>query len=503
MPELRAKKTIREAVARVIQSFRRVNGIELPDQGRSSVEGNLASQIQGALSQFGGLQPEISFQYLEILKQLWVWNPLFNQFADNLKSLGNTGHSIVVDAATEQRATAALQRINEASARLWSHGAGVDGLVNQYIGDIAWSGALASEDVVNFAARRVEKTVIVPVEQIRFTWDGENYLPHQQPKNWIGPMNKVGLVQLNPETFKYYALETIGNSPYAKPPASSAIEDLTGPYADGKTNLKSILKKFGLLGFVAMQVAPPTKKVGETDDEYATRAKTYLGRVLSAVKDSWNNGLIATFRDQKIEHHAITAGAQGVKDTWEILEGGIFNGFAQQPAFFGRVHSTTETFADVVYSILVAQVQNIQRLPKRRLESTYRLDLRLGGIEVNAVNVKFNAVPSRNALRDAQADQARVRTVLEKGKAGIISPDQAAQELGYDSAFDPEMLSGQPDVAAALGSQSRAAAQFSATFRFDRSAQRYIFVPPQIVAGAALVGAGNVVRGEFAKKKIS
>lgn len=476
-------------------SFRRVNGIELPDQGRSSVEGNLATQIQGALSQFGGLQPEISFQYLEILKNLWIWNPLFNQYADNLKSLGNTGHSIVVDAATEQRASAALQRINEAAARLWPHGAGVDGLVNQYIGDIAWSGALSSEDVVNFAARRVEKTVIVPVDQIRFTWDGENYLPHQQ-------LNKVGLVELNRETYKYFALETIGNSPYAKPPATSAIEDLIGPYTDGKTNLKSILKKFGLLGFVAMQVAPPTKKVGETDDEYATRAKSYLGRVLSAVKDSWSNGLIATFRDQKIEHHSVAASAQGVKDTWEILEGGIFNGFAQQPAFFGRVHSTTETFADVVYSILVAQVQNIQRLPKRRLESTYRLDLRLGGIEVNAVNVKFNAVPSRNALRDAQADQARVRTILEKAKAGMIGPDQAAQELGYESAYDPELLTGQPAVAEALSGLSRASAQFSATFRFDRSAQRYIFVPPQIVAGAASVGAGNVLRGEFAKKKI-
>ena len=484
-----------------LQSLRRVEGIELPDMGRSSVEGNLATQIQGALSQFGGLQPEISFQYLEILKNLWIWNPLFNQFSDNLKSLGNTGHSIVIDAANEQRATAALQRVNEAAARLWPHGAGVDGLVNQYIGDIAWSGALSSEDVVNFAARRVEKTVIVPVEQIRFTWDGENYLPHQQPKNWIGPLNKVGLVELNRETYKYFALETIGNSPYAKPPASSAIEDLIGPYTDGKKNIKAILKKYGLLGFVSLSVQKLRQKPNETDDELTKRQSSYLQRVIDKVKDSWNNGLLATYDNMKVEHSSVTGDASGAKEVWEILEGGIFNGFAQQPAFFGRVHSTTETFADVVYSILVAQVQNIQRLPKRRLESTYRLDLRLGGVEVNAVNVKFNAVPSRNALRDAQADQARVRTVLEKAKAGIVSPDQAAQELGYESAYDPELLTGQPAVAETLRNQGPA--QFSATFRFDRSAQRYIFVPPQIVAGAALVGAGNVVRGEFAKKKIS
>lgn len=482
-----------EAKNWLLGSFRRYNGLELPDAGRSSVEDNLAQALGRALSQFGGLQPEVSFEYLALLKQLMVWNPLMAQFVANVVNLGNTGHQIVVEARTAAIAEAALKRINESAARLWPHGAGVDGLINQYFIDIAWSGALSSEDEVNFRAARVEKVVLVPVEQIRFTWDGQNYLPHQLPKNALANTNIGGMIPLNAETYRYFALTTVGNSPYAKPPATAAIEDLIGPYCDGKANLKNVLKKYGLLGFASMQVTAPTTRPGrETDDEYHARAKSYLGKIIAAVKDNWQNGLLVMFRDQKLDFHNVTGTAQGVKDIFEIIEGGIFNGFGMQPSLFGRVHSTTETFADVVWSQLDAQVSNIRRLPKRRMERTYNLDLTLAGIQVNGVTMKFNRTPSRNALAEAQSEQVKVAIALEKARAGIISADQAAQELGYDSAFDPDLLSDQSGVAAQLRAlKSRAGASFVATFRFDRNAQQYRFEPSVIELAAVPVGAAS------------
>lgn len=477
-----------------LSSLRRYQGLELPDSGRSSVEDTTGQIFGKALSQFGGLQPEVSFQYLELLRQLMVWNPLMSQFVLNVTNLGNTGHQLVVDAASATQAEVAVKRLNETAGRLWPHGAGVDGLINQYFTDIAWSGALSSEDVVNFPAKRVEKVVLVPVEQIRFTWDGVNYLPNQLPKHSLAATNIGGMIPLNTETYRYYALSTVGNSPYAKPPATAAIEDLAGPYKDGKDNLKAILKKYGLLGFAAMQVTPPPRKAGqtETEDEYQKRAKAYLSKMADAVSGIWQKGLLLMFRDQKLDFHSVTGNAQGVKDIFEIIEGQVFNGFGMQPSLFGRVHSTTETFADVVWSQLDAQVGNIRRLPKRRMERSYKLDLMLAGITVDGVSMKFNRTPSRNALKEAQAEQARTTLALDKAKAGIISPDQAAQELGYDAAFDASLLSDQPQVAKQLAAlKSRAGGQFSATFNFDRSAQRYRFGASVIEIAAASVEVGS------------
>lgn len=481
-----------------IESLRRVGGVELPDEGRSSVEGNLGTQLSGALNQFAGLQPELSFEYLELLKQFVVWHPLMKQFRDNWRSLGNTGHQITINTPNEQAAERVMQRIGETSERIAERWGGIDGLINQYFLDLAWAGAISAEDEVNFAARRVERVHIVPVEQIRFTWDGEKYLPNQLPKIFTGATNKNGLIPLNAETYKYYPLETVGNSPYALPPASAALEDLIGPYADGKDNLKAILKKFGLLGFVAVQSRFRRMKTGESDEEYHKQARAHLTRVRDALKNVWANGLVVGTQDQTIEHHSIGQGATGVENLWQQIEAQVFNGFAMQPAFFGRVHSTTETFADVVFALLDAQVSNVRRLPKRRLESTYRLDLRLAGMQADGLSVNFNATPSRNALQDAQAQEVKVRTVLAKIEAQLISPDQGAQELGYDAAFDPEFSS----VAAQMRNPLHAGAvsQFAATFRFNRSAQRYQFVPPTVVMSAPVGAESNVV--SFQKKKI-
>lgn len=494
MAKTTKKESLTTRLQQWLQSFRVGVGLDLPESGRSSVEDTLGAQFTSALTQFGGLQPEIDFKYLELLRQYMVWNPLLNQFIENIKNLGNTGHHLSVDAGSQQQVEAASGRINETANRLWTQGAGIEGLINQYFVDLAWSGAISSEDVVNLAAKRVEKVVVVPVEQIRFTWDGVNYLPHQQPKHIIGGSAKNGMIPLNTETYRYFALSTIGNSPYAKPPATAALEDLSGPIADGKENLKRVIQKFGLLGFAALQVAPKPQKANETDEEYQSRMKAYLGRVMNAVQGSFAKGLLAMFRDQKLEFSSVTGNATGLKDVWEILEAQAFNGTAMMPSFYGRVHSTTETFADVTYALLDAQATNFRRPPKRRLERTYGLDLMLAGIPFNAVNVKFNRTPSRNALKDAQAERAKIEAVILKAKNGIISPDQAAQELGYESAFDPEMLGG---IAQELQPIKAKQNSFTAQFKYSNALNRYQYIPERIELSQALPA--NVVQ---LKKKI-
>ena len=457
-----------------------MGGIQLPDAGRSSDE-NLGARINSLTANYSTVSPVVDFDQLKLLKKLWIVNPDVSQFVSNIQNLANTGHRVEVDAASDAQAENALNRLNETASRLYKNGAGVDGLMNAYLAQIAWSGAISSEDVVNFDGRRVEQTVLVPVEQIRFKYDKElgQYIAYQKTNNFAATRDLMGLIRLHESTYRYYALQTVENSPYAKPPASAAIETICESQKPLMENIRYMAQKFGLLGLVTASVAPPSKKPNETDSEYQSRAKNYLALVTRALEGNFNKGLLVTFRDQKLEHTNISEGATGVYDVNRISEEQVMSGLGMQPAFFGRTDSTTETYADVVYSLLMAQVHNIQRLTKRRQEHTYRLDLRLGGLEVEGVSIKFNKTFSRNVLNENQADGVKLENVLKKVRNGIISPDDGAQELGYESWFDEELAFENPGVAQLIRQMKKTKVE-KFSFRFKKDSQKYEFVRPQI-----------------------
>lgn len=496
-------------------TFRRLGGIELPDRGRSSEE-TLGSAMSAFISSFSTISPVISFEMLAVLKRLWLFNPDVSQYVANIVNLGNPGHTVTVEAGSDQAAASAADRLNESAARLYPNGMGVDGLLNQYLTSVAWSGAISSEDVVNFAAARVEKVVLVPVEQIRFRYnpDTDSYDAYQRPASFIGAAARdmrttLGLIPLNPETYHYYSLSTVENSPYAKPPATAAVEAILEGQKPLMENIRFMAQKIGLMGLVSASVLPPPKRPGESEGEYQIRAQAYLRTVKTALDGNFNKGLLVTFRDQKIEHTPVTTGAQGVYDVNRMSEEQVFSGLAAMPGFHGRTDATTETFADVVYYLLTAQVAQMQRIVKRRQEQTYRLDLRLGGIDVDAVTVAFNKAHSRNALAEAQTDATKFTDVLARVRAGAITPDEGAQALGYDEWADPELLFSQTGIAPPTsGQQSQSFTRTkqprrTLTLRFDKASQKYRYQPDrfEIWSGeeASETAGGSVI--PFIKKK--
>jgi len=127
----------------------------------------------------------------------------------------------------------------------------------------------------------------------------------------------------------------------------------------------------------------------------------------------------------------------------------------------------------VVFSILEAKIHNVQMLPKRRMERTYRLDMMLGGMDVDGISLKFNKTYSRNQKAQAETDEIKQRIVLGKVEKGVISPDEGAQEMGYESWYDEGLLDGNQDVAKMLRRFSANPEARTVTMSFDRGAQRY------------------------------
>lgn len=473
-----------------IATFRRLGGVELPDTGRSSAE-TIGQGMSAYLQSFASISPVIDFEMLKVLKCFWLYNPDFSQYIANIVNLGNPGHELSVDAANDAIAEKAVARLNEASSRIYTLGVGVDGLINQYLTSVAWSGAISSEDVVNFAANRVEKVVMVPVEQIRFRYnkDLDQYDPYQRATNLFDPIpanSALGLIPLNQTTYNYSALSTVENSPYAKPPATAAVDAILEGQKPIMDNIRFMARKIGLLGLIAVSVTPPRRLGGETEQEYNARSKTYLQNVSKALDGNFNKGLVATFADQKVDHTSVSEGAQGVYDLNRLSEEQVFSGMAAMPGFHGRTDATTETFADVVYYLLTAQTANMQRLVKRRQERTYMLDLRLGGIDVAGVSLNFHQAHSRNALQEAQTEDLRFQTVVAKIEKGLYTADEGAQELGEESWYDESKIAGEPDIipapvpAAGPANQDKTQQRRTLTLRFDKASQQYRYRPERI-----------------------
>jgi hypothetical protein len=478
----------------------RNGGLELPETGRSSDE-TLHGAMSAYTNSFGSISPVIDFEMLKTLKCFWLYNPDVSQYVANIVNLGNPGHQVSVDARTDAIAEKAVARLNESAGRLYRHGVGVDGLLNEYLTEVAWSGAISSEDVVNLPGGRVEKVVIVPVEQIRFRYnkDLDLYEPYQQSNNFARMRdreNSFGLVKLNSETYRYLALSTVQNSPYAKPPATAAVEAILEGQKPLMENIQWMAKKIGLLGLVAISVAPLKKHPSESEAEYAARGARHLQNISKRLDGNFNKGLIVLPKPDAIEHTPVTTGAQGVYDLNRISEEQVFSGLAAMPGFHGRTDATTETFADVVYYLLTAQVGNMQRLVTRRQERTYRLDLRLGGIEVDAVHVRFHKAHSRNAKAEAETEEIRQRVVFDKVRNGLITPDEGAQELGYENWADAELLTGslRPEPATDKTNQRR-----TLRLQFDKHSQKYTYQPD--VLRVAMVEDGTADNVVPIKKK--
>lgn len=493
-----------------LAAFKGTAGIELPASGRSSEE-TFGNMLSAYLSSFSTIQPVIDFEMLKALKQMWLYNPDFSQSIAHIVNMGNTGHQISIEAKSDATIAAAMARMDETSVRIYPNACGVDGLINQYLTSIAWSGAISSEDVVNIAARRIEKVVFVPVEQIRFKYnkDTDSYDPYQRATSLLNgnALNALGLNPLNATTYQYYALSTVENSPYAKPPATAAVEAILQGQVPIMENIRFMAQKVGLMGLVAVSVAPPPKKPGESEAEYQSRATAYIKSVKAALDGNLNKGLLVTARDQKVDHTPVTTGAAGVYDLNRMSEEQVFSATDDVPAFMGRTDSSTETFADVVYSFTTDKIANMQRPVKRRMERTYRLDFMLGGLDVDTVNLTFNKARSRNALQESQAVSTTQATVLEKVKSGLITPDEAAQELGYDNWFDPALIASGIPAQIVPPSLSRSfdtrETRKTITLAFNKDRQRYVYQPERIEiwSGSEGIGTAGTSVVPFIKKK--
>lgn len=380
----------------------------------------------------------------DLMNDLSLTNPDLRQAVGHIVNLGNTGHIIGIEGDSDTQIDAAIARIETQSQIMFPFSGGADGLVNAMFGQIARQGALSMEWVPQNDLKGIDKVFMVPVAEIRWVPrpDYMGYIPVQIPKAFIPKVDNY-MVYLNERTYFYANYETLEGSPYAVPPFVAALEPIV-LQREMLKNLHKIIKKVGIMGLVTYAVDPPKEQPGESEEAYYTRCLAYLNKMKSQIQGNLSDGVAIGFKDAfEFEVNSLTTDARGISDIFQLNEQQLFSAIQADPAMHGRTYSTTETYASVVYSKMISQLANVQRIVASGLEFGWGLDLLLAGLAPK-VTVTFKSSQALSNLQEAQARMVEITNAEALYTGGVIDQTQKSNLLGYPTPAEAEPL---PDPA--------------------------------------------------------
>lgn len=376
-------------------------------------------------------------ELIPVIRKLIKTNPTMSQALRNIVELGNTGHKVFFDRKVSEEQVDKMRahlnnRVNE-----WAPGQpNMDGLVNKMMSQVMIAGALSTEWVPNNDLTGVESCILVNPEDIVFALskDRKKYLPYQRPKTLLNTTKPDDLIPLNPNTYKYFALNGDTEVPYGYPPYMSVLDRIVSENNMHK-NIDFLVDMVGLVGFLELLMDKPDEVPGENDEQQEARLNQLLSQAKNSLLKGMKDGVVAGFKeDHEFNFHSLNGrDIEGVAQLYKINEMQKFSGLQLDPTIAGRDYNTSETQITVIFMKLISQLRNIQNLIKADLEFGYALDLRLAGFQFEYLTVVFRKSTLHDEYKFQQAEELKIKNAIQKYIAGIISIEQLADELDYEA----------------------------------------------------------------------
>jgi len=374
--------------------------------------------------------------YIPVIRKLsWV-NGDMGQVVNDMVQLTNTGHRIKFDPAVKAEQQNQMRQHLETRQTEWGDGInGMNGFVNRLISQIWIGGALSAEPVVNRDKTGISNIALVNPETIVFSWNARKnrFHPYQKQTQKSGDHRGEIHKKLNTSTYKYYGLIGDSEIPYGVPPFLTALNPLA-VQADMDKNIRFIIKQIGLLGFFELLMTKPHKGEGETDGQYKARLINLLDEAKENVLNGIQDGVVVGFdEDHEFKFNSTTKDLNGVSDLYNQNEQQVANGLKTAGQFLGVGGSSgAETGINIIFTKMLSQLTNVQDLIGAFLKHVYSLELRLAGFSFDGLRVEFNPSTITDELKFQQSLEYKIRNISNKYAMGIISQQQAADELGYD-----------------------------------------------------------------------
>lgn len=378
---------------------------------------------------------EFISDYIPIIRKLSWINQDVGLAINDMVQLTNTGHRIKFDPGVSGEQQEEMRRHLEARQKEWGDGIdGMNGLVNKMIAQIWISGALSNEWVPATDLSKISNLALVNPETIRFSWNKKKlrFNPYQKQNYETGERVMEKLVKLNENTYKYFALNGDTEIPYGIPPFLTAMNALS-TQGDMDQNIRFIMKQIGLLGFFEALMAKPHQEDGESEEQYAARLIKMLDEAKDNLLSGIGEGIVVGYKeDHEFNFNSTTKNLNGVADIYAQNERLVANGLKVAPEFLGIGSGGAETGINIIFTKMLSQLQNVQKIVAANLKYGYSLELKLAGFNFKHLQVEFNPSTITDELKFQQGMEYKIRNVFNKYQMGVIGQQTAAFELGYD-----------------------------------------------------------------------
>jgi hypothetical protein len=388
---------------------------------------------------------EIPKELLKVISHLAKYNADVSHAVENIVALGNTADNINFGDGISPKKAEKLSKALRSGMKLWYEG-GISALRADLLAQVAVYGAVSGEIVPNNSLTGVLRVVLVNPENIEFKYNHETgeHIPCQRVSG-LGSVAAManasydGLVELNPITYKYFAVRKQGDKPYAIPPFLSALESIK-IQRDMMDNFKHVINKLGVMGFLHALVTPPKREPSETVEAYQQRCQRFLADwVMPELEKGLAKGVVVGFKDtHEFAIEGTNTNVSGSRELFNMITEQTMSGLKQDPRLLGRNFSTTETYGKVILTKFTSQIASYQRAVDEFISQIYHLHLSLSGNPMTYVEVESEMPTVSDELNDQQAYEKKISNYITLYNQGIISQQELAQTLGYDKADEPE-----------------------------------------------------------------
>ena len=404
--------------------------------GRVSVDEDesLISSLKGITAM---VDPSFRVEVIPLIRDLYKVNPDMGIALQDMFKLTNTGHTVTFPNNTDEEADKMRKHLAEKTKKWSRYTAGIDGLVNKMIVQCLVGGAISVEGVPDEKLEGLDTILFLRPENIVFKRENNGvYSPYQRNKNYF--IKHQDYIKLNPETYVYAAMYNDTDEPYGIPPFMAALDSLKGQH-DMRVNFKHIMEVCGMVGFLEAKMAKPDQSGNESVRQYEARLERNLRDLKRNLRDGMKDGIVTGYiDDHEFKLNSTTKELGNIKEPWNMNQQSVANGLGVNGNLIGVSSTTGEGATGIMLSKLISQLKNLQMRVTYVLDFLYSLELRLAGFNNKGIKIQWGTSTISDEVKVQQGLQDKIQNLDLLYKAGIISQDQYAWAMGYDSPDEDE-----------------------------------------------------------------
>ena len=237
-------------------------------------------------------------------------------------------------------------------------------------------------------------------------------------------------VLLDPATFIYIPLDDDPTDPRGK----SILQSVGFVSRLEQKLLDDMQKSQEKAGYNRLHVLikKPEKRLGETDNAFIDRANEYFDDTVTLFSGIKPSDSAVTWDDIEIKTVGPASGTGNATHSWYLshraLVEDICAGIHLDPFMLGYSYSSTQTWAQFKYELVLREIISVQRSAARFFEWLINTHLALSGVNFGA-SARFDNNQVNSALEHYRAEHEASNRVMELFKAGLLSKEEAREKI--------------------------------------------------------------------------